>query len=70
MVWSSEDYAYGGTGTPALETKNNWCLPGESAVALAPADPAEVGDPAGGGGGPSEEEEVRNEALREWEGES
>jgi maltooligosyltrehalose trehalohydrolase len=66
MAWSSEDYAYGGTGTPPLETKNNWCLPGETAVALAPADPAQVGDPAGGEGGPSEEEEVRGEALREW----
>ncbi|MBV9926284.1 MAG: malto-oligosyltrehalose trehalohydrolase [Acidobacteria bacterium] len=67
MVWSSEDYAYGGTGTPPLETKNNWCLPGETAVALAPADPARVGDPARGLDGPSEEEEVRDEALREWE---
>ncbi len=69
-VWSSEDYAYGGTGTPPLETKENWCLPGETAVALAPADPEEVGDPAHGLDGPSEEEEVRNEALREWEEES
>lgn len=67
IIWSSEDYRYGGTGTPPLETKNNWCLPGETAVALAPADPAEAGDPARGPDGPSEEEEVRNEALREWE---
>src|SRR5215207_2042326 len=66
-VWSSEDYSYGGTGTPPLETKNNWCLPGEAAVALAPADPEEVGDPARGPDGPSEEEEVRKEGLREWE---
>jgi maltooligosyltrehalose trehalohydrolase len=66
-IWSSEEYAYGGAGTPALETKNNWCIPGESAVALAPADPAEAGDPAHGFDGPSEEEEVRNEGLREWE---
>ncbi|MBV8856706.1 MAG: malto-oligosyltrehalose trehalohydrolase [Acidobacteria bacterium] len=66
-VWSSEDYAYGGTGTPRLETQNNWYLPGETAVALAPADPSEAGDPARGGGGPSEEEEVRKESLREWE---
>jgi maltooligosyltrehalose trehalohydrolase len=66
-VWSSEDYVYGGTGTAPLETKDNWCLPGESAVALAPADPAEVGDPARGLDGPSEEEEVRKEALRDWE---
>jgi maltooligosyltrehalose trehalohydrolase len=68
-AWSSEDYAYGGSGTPRLETKNNWCIPGESAVALAPADPAESGDPAGGLDGPSEEEEVRDEGLREWGGE-
>ena len=66
-VWSSEDYRYGGTGTPPLETKNNWCIPGEAAVALAPAAPAEVGDPARGLDGPSEEEEVRTESLREWE---
>ncbi len=69
-VWSSEDYAYGGTGTPPLETKNNWYIPGETAVALAPADPEEVGDPARGSGGPSEEAEVRDEALREWEEET
>jgi maltooligosyltrehalose trehalohydrolase len=67
VAWSSEDYAYGGTGTPPVETKNNWGLPGETAVALAPADPAQAGDPARGLGGPSEEEEVRKEALREWE---
>ena len=66
-LWSSEEFRYGGTGTPRLETKNNWCIPGESAVALAPADPAEAGDPAQGLDGPSEEEEVRNESLREWE---
>jgi maltooligosyltrehalose trehalohydrolase len=64
-VWSSEDYRYGGTGTPPLETKNNWCIPGEAAVALAPADPEEAGEPADGD--PSEEEEVRREALRGWE---
>jgi maltooligosyltrehalose trehalohydrolase len=65
-VWSSEDYRYGGTGTPPLETKNGWCLPGRAAVALRPAEAFEVGDPACGGE-PSEEEEVRKEALREWE---
>ena len=65
-IWSSEEYRYGGTGTPPLETKENWLIPGETAVALAPADPAEAGDPAGGGDGPSEEEDVRREALREW----
>ncbi|MET0645918.1 MAG: malto-oligosyltrehalose trehalohydrolase [Pyrinomonadaceae bacterium] len=69
-IWSSEDYRYGGTGTPPLETKNNWLIPGETAAALAPADPAETGDPADGGGAPSEEAEVREEALREWEEET
>lgn len=70
-VWSSEAYAYGGTGTPPLETRNNWCIPGEAAVALAPADAAEAGDPADGrGDDPSEEEEVREAALREWEEET
>jgi maltooligosyltrehalose trehalohydrolase len=66
-LWSSEDYRYGGTGTPPLETKNNWCLPGRAAVALRPADADAGGDLAGWGGGPSEEEEARKEALREWE---
>jgi maltooligosyltrehalose trehalohydrolase len=65
-LWSSEDYAYGGTGTPPLETKNGWCIPGRAAVALRPADADEVGDPAGRRSGPSEEEEVRSEALSEW----
>jgi maltooligosyltrehalose trehalohydrolase len=66
-LWSSEDYRYGGTGTPRLETKENWCLPGEAAVALAPVDASEENDPAAGGDAPSEEEEVRKESLREWE---
>ena len=65
-LWSSEDYAYGGTGTPPLETKNNWCLPGESAVALVPADPPEAGDPDAAREGLSEEEEERAENLRAW----
>ena len=67
-LWSSEDYRYGGTGTPPLETKNGWCIPGRAAVALRPADAGEVGDPADGDE-PTEEEEVRRAALREWEGE-
>ncbi|HEX8097027.1 MAG TPA: malto-oligosyltrehalose trehalohydrolase [Pyrinomonadaceae bacterium] len=66
ILWSSEDYRYGGTGTPPLETKNNWCIPGSATVALAPADASEVGDPASGAGETSEEEEVRKEALRAW----
>jgi maltooligosyltrehalose trehalohydrolase len=66
-LWSSEEYAYGGTGTPRLETKNGWCIPGRAAVALRPVEATEADDPAGGGEGPSEEQEVREEALREWE---
>ena len=66
-LWSSEGYAYGGTGTPPLETKNNWCIPGEAAVALAPSEAAGAGDPADAPEEPSEEAEVREESLRKWE---
>ncbi len=65
-LWSSEDYRYGGTGTPPLETRNNWCIPGEAAVALAPVEAAEAGDPADTREEPSEEAEVREESLRHW----
>jgi maltooligosyltrehalose trehalohydrolase len=66
-LWSSEDYRYGGTGTPPLETEDNWRLPGRATVALRPVEASETNDPARGGDGPSEEEEVRKAALREWE---
>jgi maltooligosyltrehalose trehalohydrolase len=36
MRWSSEDPRYGGCGMPALETDNNWRLPGQAAVVLRP----------------------------------
>jgi maltooligosyltrehalose trehalohydrolase len=32
--WSSEDRAYGGQGTPELDTEENWRIPGEAAVLL------------------------------------
>ncbi|MGE5092014.1 MAG: malto-oligosyltrehalose trehalohydrolase [Bacillota bacterium] len=35
--WSSEDPRYGGGGTPELETADNWRIPAEAAVLLAPA---------------------------------
>ncbi len=35
-LWSSEDIRYGGTGSVPLETEDNWRIPGEAAVALAP----------------------------------
>ena len=67
LAWSSEDWRYGGSGTPLPETKNNWCLPGRSALVMRPAPVGTVPDPAGYGGGPSEEEETRKDALESWE---
>ena len=37
LRWSSEDPRYGGAGTPELETADNWRIPAEAAVLLAPA---------------------------------
>ncbi|MBV9125246.1 MAG: malto-oligosyltrehalose trehalohydrolase, partial [Planctomycetes bacterium] len=34
--WSSEDPSYGGSGTPPLDTEENWRIPGEAAVILVP----------------------------------
>ncbi len=41
-LWSSEDPKYGGAGTPALDTPDNWRLPGRAAVVMSPVkvDPA------------------------------
>jgi maltooligosyltrehalose trehalohydrolase len=36
IEWSSEDPKYGGMGTPPLDSENNWQIPAESAVLLAP----------------------------------
>jgi maltooligosyltrehalose trehalohydrolase len=36
ILWSSEDPHYGGTGTPPLETTENWIVPGQAAVVLRP----------------------------------
>jgi maltooligosyltrehalose trehalohydrolase len=35
-LWSSEDPRYGGTGTPKLDSEDNWRIPGHAAVALRP----------------------------------
>lgn len=35
-LWSSEDPQYGGCGTAALDTEENWILPGRAAVVLHP----------------------------------
>lgn len=36
VFWSSEDLRYGGSGTPPLDTAENWLIPGEAAVVLLP----------------------------------
>lgn len=36
ILWSSEDPTYGGTGTPPLDSEDNWRIPGHAAVALKP----------------------------------
>jgi maltooligosyltrehalose trehalohydrolase len=63
ILWSSEDPRYKGAGTPPLETKNNWCLPGHAAVALSPAPAGTVKDRAAGGDEESEEAETRGAGL-------
>lgn len=65
-LWASEDCRYGGQGTPPLETKNNWSIPGRAAIALRPAPRSEVEDLAGGEGEESEEAEVRREMMARW----
>lgn len=37
VLWSSEHPAYGGCGTPPLETRENWWIPGRAALVLKPA---------------------------------
>ncbi len=36
VLWSSENPGYGGNGTPALDTPENWWIPGHAAVLLHP----------------------------------
>jgi maltooligosyltrehalose trehalohydrolase len=36
LRWSSEDPAYGGRGTPAIQPDSQWVFPAESAIVLAP----------------------------------
>ncbi|MEX0725247.1 MAG: DUF3459 domain-containing protein, partial [Planctomycetaceae bacterium] len=36
ILWSSEDFPYGGTGTAPLESEQNWQIPGHAAVVLRP----------------------------------
>jgi maltooligosyltrehalose trehalohydrolase len=67
ILWSSEDCRYGGTGTPPLETKINWRLPGHAAIAMRPTPAGAAYDAARGGDEQSEEEETRKEGLEAWE---
>ncbi len=42
VLWSSESVDYGGCGTPPLETRANWMLPGHSAVLMEPDEQTEL----------------------------
>jgi maltooligosyltrehalose trehalohydrolase len=38
VIFSTESVCYGGCGTPQLESDENWWIPGQAAVALAPEE--------------------------------
>ncbi len=38
ITWTSDDPRYGGIGTPALDTIENWRIPGQTTVLLTPAE--------------------------------
>lgn len=42
VLWSSEDVKYQGSGTPPLETSENWKIPGNAAVLLYPKTTEEL----------------------------
>ncbi|MFO1154258.1 MAG: malto-oligosyltrehalose trehalohydrolase [Rhodospirillales bacterium] len=50
LLWSSEDPAYGGGGTPAVYSAENWLLPGASCVVMGPTtdipEPSAAGSPS------------------------
>jgi maltooligosyltrehalose trehalohydrolase len=66
LLWSSEDCRYGGSGTPPVETKSNWRIPGRATIVLKPAPASEVEDLASGENEESEEAEVRRETITRW----
>jgi maltooligosyltrehalose trehalohydrolase len=37
LLWSSEDPRYGGSGTPPVESEDNWRMPGQAAVVMRPS---------------------------------
>jgi maltooligosyltrehalose trehalohydrolase len=43
IIWSSENPKYGGSGTPPMDTFDNWYIPGHAAVVLGPRKPEEGG---------------------------
>ncbi len=38
LLWSSEEPRYGGCGTPALDSDDNWRIPGHAAVVMSPSE--------------------------------
>jgi maltooligosyltrehalose trehalohydrolase len=36
LLWSSEAPGYGGSGTPPVESEDNWRVPGHAAVVMRP----------------------------------
>jgi maltooligosyltrehalose trehalohydrolase len=42
IIWSSENPKYGGSGTPQMDSINNWYLPGHAAVVLGPRKAGEA----------------------------
>jgi maltooligosyltrehalose trehalohydrolase len=44
-LWSSDEPAYGGCGTPPLETEEGWTVPGHAAVVLHPISAGQEAQP-------------------------
>ncbi len=51
ILWSSEDPAYGGSGTPAIYSDEGWRLPGSACVLMRPARRPRNDGPAHDNGG-------------------
>jgi maltooligosyltrehalose trehalohydrolase len=47
ILWSSEDPAYGGSGTPSVYSAENWWLPGQAAVVMRPVPTPPVNEISG-----------------------
>jgi maltooligosyltrehalose trehalohydrolase len=44
ILWSSDDFRYGGDGTMPLDTERHWHIPGKAAVVLAPKRKRDAAD--------------------------